>query len=146
MDLTNGRRRATVFAMELLSPKQAASLVKVSYPTIRYWVKTGRLAKYPYPLAERSKEIYKRDTGVRRYLLSKDEVLSNGTFGDNQKIREKFPDLDLMTTEEAASAFFRTEGTISRIVKRHGLRKYRYGRGCGYLIDGSELRRALLRK
>jgi len=132
--------------MKLLSPKQAAALANVSYPTIRYWVKTGRLAKYPYPLTERSKEIYKRDTGVRRYLLSKDEVLSNGTFADNQTIRKKFPNLDLMTTEEAASAFFRTNGTISRIVKRHGLRKYRYGRGNQYLIDRAELWRALLGK
>jgi hypothetical protein len=132
--------------MKLLSPKQAAALANVSYPTIRYWVKTGRLAKHPYPLAERSKEIYKRDTGVRRYLLSETEVLSNGTFGDIQTVRKKFPDLDLMTTGEAASAFFRTNGTISRIVKRHGLRKYRYGRGNEYLIDGQDLRRALLRK
>jgi hypothetical protein len=130
--------------MKLLSPKQAAALANVSYPTIRYWVRTGRLAKYPYPLAERSKIIYKRDTGVRRYLLSEDEVRSNGTSGDIETVRKKFPDLQLMTTHQAASAFFRTEHTISRIVNRHGLRKYRYGRGNEYLVDSEELRRALL--
>jgi excisionase family DNA binding protein len=81
---------------------------------------------------------------VRRYLLSEDEVRSNGTFGDNQTVREKFPDLDLITTQEAASAFFRTDQTISRIMKRHGLRKYRYGRGNQYLIDREDLRRVLL--
>jgi hypothetical protein len=129
---------------KLLSPKQAAALANVSYPTIRYWVQTGRLAKHPYPLAERSKEIYKRDVGVRRYLVSEDEVRSNGTAADIQTVREKFPDLQLMTTHEAASAFFRINQTISRIVKRHGLRKYRYGRGNEYLIDREELRRALL--
>lgn len=130
--------------MKLLSPKQAAALAKVSYPTIRYWVQTGRLAKHPYPLAERSKEIYKRDTGVRRYLLSEDEILSNGTAADVRTVREKFPDLDLITTQEAASAFFRTDQTITRIVKRHGLRKYRYARGNQYLIDRKDLRRVLL--
>ena len=61
---------------KLISPKQAARLVYVSYPTIRYWVRTGRLKKYPYPMSQRSKEIYKRDTGVRWYLVSEEEVRS----------------------------------------------------------------------
>lgn len=60
----------------LISPKQAARLVYVSRETITYWVKTGRLQKHPYPLSEKSKQIYKRDSGVRYYLLSQDEVLA----------------------------------------------------------------------
>lgn len=129
--------------MRLLSPKQAAALARVSYPTIRYWVRTGRLTKHPYPLAERSKEIYKRDIGVRRFLLSEEELLRNGTASDVETVRKKFPDLQLLTTHEAATAFFRTDHTISRIVKRHGLRKYRYGRGNEYLIDREELASAM---
>lgn len=61
---------------KLISPKQAAKLAHVSYPTIRYWVKTGRLTKHPYPMSQRSKEIYKRDTGVRWFLVSEEEVRS----------------------------------------------------------------------
>ncbi len=62
--------------MKLISPKQAARLVYVSRETITYWVKTGRLQKHPYPMSKRSREIYKRDNGVRYYLLSEDEVLT----------------------------------------------------------------------
>lgn len=62
--------------MKLISPKQAARLAYVSRETITYWVKTGRLKKYPYPLSQKSKQIYKRENGVRYYLLSEDEVLA----------------------------------------------------------------------
>jgi predicted site-specific integrase-resolvase len=61
---------------KLISPKQAARLVYVSRETITYWVKTGRLQKHPYPLSQRSKEIYKRDNGVRYYLVSEEEVIA----------------------------------------------------------------------
>jgi predicted site-specific integrase-resolvase len=61
---------------KLISPKQAARLVYVSRETITYWVKTGRLQKYPYPLSEKSKQIYKRSSGVRYYLLSEEDVLA----------------------------------------------------------------------
>lgn len=61
---------------KFISAKQAARLVQVSRETIFYWIRTGRLTKHPYPMSQRSKEIYKRDNGVRYFLLSEDEVLA----------------------------------------------------------------------
>ena len=75
-DLTSSQRPATVTVMNLISAKQAARLVHVSRETITYWVRTGRLKKHPYPLSEKSKQIYKRDIGVRYFLLSEAEVLA----------------------------------------------------------------------
>lgn len=60
----------------LISAKQAARLVHVSRETIFYWIRTGRLRKHPYPLSKRSREIYKRENGVRYFLLSEEEVLA----------------------------------------------------------------------
>ena len=59
---------------KLVSAKEAARLVYVSRGTIFYWIRTGRLKKYPYPMSEKSKSMYKRDNGVRWFLLSEDEV------------------------------------------------------------------------
>lgn len=69
---------------KLVSAKQAARLVNVSRETIFYWIRTGRLKKHPYPLSEKSKQIYKRDSGVRYFLLSEEEVLAaaNGRLVD----------------------------------------------------------------
>ena len=62
--------------MNLISAKQAARLVNVSRETIFYWIRTGRLRKHPYPLSKKSRQIYKRDNGVRYFLLSEEEVLA----------------------------------------------------------------------
>lgn len=66
-----GQRR-----VNLISAKQAARLVNVSRETIFYWIRTGRLRKYPYPLSKRSREIYKRDSSVRYFLLNEEEVIA----------------------------------------------------------------------
>ncbi len=68
----------------LISAKQAARLVHVSRETIFYWMRTGRLRKHPYPLSKKSQQIYKRETGVRYFLLSEEEVLAvaNGRMFD----------------------------------------------------------------
>jgi hypothetical protein len=62
--------------VNLISAKQAARLVNVSRETIFYWIRTGRLRKHPYPLSEKSKQMYKRDSSVRYFLLSEEEVIA----------------------------------------------------------------------
>jgi len=75
--------------VKLIQAKDAARLVGVSRETIFYWIRTGRLKKYPYPLSQRSKEIYKRTTGVRYFLLSEDEVLKTGREMEQLRNRKK---------------------------------------------------------
>ncbi len=125
---------------KLITPGEAAKLAHVSRETIQYWVKTGRLAKHPYPLSQKSKQIHKRDFGSRRFLLSRDEVLSNGTGSDLLKIRKKFPDLNLVTTREAANAVYLTKSHTLKLVRELGVTKYYYERGVEFLVDLDELK------
>lgn len=130
--------------MKLITLKQAAALANVSYPTIRYWVRTGRLAKHPYPLSYKSQQLYKRDNGVRYFLVSEEEVRRCSTVADSQTVRKKLPDKNLITPLQAASAMYRSKRWTTELINRTGVTKYRYGKGQEYFIDQEEFRRALI--
>lgn len=132
-----------MLSMDLITPKEAAALAHVSRETIQYWVKTERLAKYPYPLSASSKRSHKRETGTRRFLLSKEEVLRNGPGTDLQKFVSKHQDLNLLTVKQVSLITGQSVDWVRKFVKDNQLEKYKFSRSAGYLVDGEKFADAL---
>lgn len=110
--------------MRLARVKEAAELAYVTDSMITYWVRTGRLHRYPL------------GTTKRQYQVDVDEVVrvsKTNKFQDNQ-------DSNLISRTEAASLAYVGERMISYYVKMgYVTAHYVFGNSKHYLVDRNEI-------
>jgi hypothetical protein len=111
--------------MQLVTPKVAAKEVFVTGSMISYWVKKGRVKKYPI------------EGMSRNYLVDLDEVRK--AFNWKNEIIENRND-DLISRSEAAALLYVEETVISYYARRGYIKKYYvFGNDFHYLVSKSEV-------
>jgi hypothetical protein len=111
--------------MQLVTPKVAAKEVFVTGSMISYWVKKGRVKKYPI------------EGMSRNYLVDLDEVRK--AFNWKNQIIENRND-DLISRSEAAALLYVEETVISYYARRGYIKKYYvFGNDFHYLVSKSEV-------
>lgn len=112
-----------------LTFKEAARLAHVSFDTIHYWVKSGRLATIPGPLS--------LSTGKPwgRRILRTDLLLASPSSKSKQL---KSANRHLMTITELAKELGIGISTAYKLITRYDLEKT-YVDGWTYMIDGAQL-------
>tara|TARA_B110000503_G_scaffold14157_1_gene19320 strand:- start:6287 stop:6706 length:420 start_codon:yes stop_codon:yes gene_type:complete len=115
--------------VDLLTLSEAARVAYVSRETIRYWIKTGRLAVTKGPPSARSGRPY--NTFVTRADLLK--------ASPNWRDRElRASNGHLMTVAELADTLDMNLYSTYKLIARYQLEKI-YITGNSYLIDGSQV-------
>lgn len=115
---------------DLLTIDEAARLAHVSPETIRYWIKTERLAPVPIRISARSGKPYgKRIPRSQLAAANPVERIAHmkGSHSGN-----------LLTVQEIQSALQVPSDLAYRLVKYFKLEKH-YIDGCQYMVDGEEL-------
>jgi len=115
---------------ELLTIDEAARLAHVSRETIRYWIKTKRLASVPIRISARSGRPYGK-------LVRSSDVLSSEPRTKSLKLRDEHPG-NLLTVNEISSRLKINRGLAYNLVKRFELEKIMID-GCSYMVDGNKL-------
>tara|TARA_B110000503_G_scaffold15887_1_gene22457 strand:+ start:151 stop:561 length:411 start_codon:yes stop_codon:yes gene_type:complete len=114
---------------ELLTIKEAARFAHVSYETVVYWIKTGRLATMPGPLSLRTGRPGGKRVSRANLLLASPSSKSKQMKSDNRH---------LMTITEIAKELGIGISTAYGFIKRYDLEKTYVDRWT-YMIDGSQL-------
>lgn len=117
-------------AEDLLTINEAARLVHVSPETIRYWIKTKRLATEPIRISARSGRPYGK-------LVRRQDLLSASPRNRAQEMKSSHPG-NLLTVNEISSRLGTTKELAYILVNRLELEKH-YIDGCQYMVDGEEL-------
>lgn len=112
---------------DVLTFQEAAREAYVSFDTINYWVKTGRLATIPGPLSVRTGKPYGR-------RILRDQLVAATPESRIAELKKTHPG-DLMTVHELCAALRLNGPTIYHLInKRYGLTKV-YVDKWTYLID-----------
>tara|TARA_B110000503_G_scaffold88259_1_gene133826 strand:- start:8800 stop:9225 length:426 start_codon:yes stop_codon:yes gene_type:complete len=119
---------------ELLTLKEAARLAFVSYETIIYWIKTGRLAVEKGPPSKRSGIPYNRF--VRRV-----DLLAASPTTKSKLLKEAHPG-NLLTVAEISTTLQINKDLAYKLVNTFELEKHRIDRAT-YMVDGNELHEKL---
>lgn len=113
--------------MQLVTSKQAAKSVFVTRAMISYWVKKGRIKKYPI------------DGMTRNYLVDLDEVKLAGNWKEDL-VESLSEDKDLITRNEAARILGVEETVISYYARKGYINKhYVFGNDYHYLVSRAEI-------
>jgi hypothetical protein len=115
---------------DLLTVPEAARLAHVSTETIRYWIKTKRLAPVPIRIAARSGKPY--GMLVPRSQLAKANPAERMT-----QLKSSHPG-NLLTVGDIQSKLQISKDLSYKLVKRFALEKH-YIDGCQYMVDGEQL-------
>jgi hypothetical protein len=118
---------------ELLTLKEAARLAFVSYETIIYWIKTGRLAVVKGPPSIRSGRPY------NRFVRREDLLLASPR---SKELHLKSVNPHLMTVSDICAALWINKSVAYLLVRRFKLDKI-YIDGWTYMIDGAQLATAM---
>lgn len=119
---------------ELLTFQEAARRAQVSIETIRYWIKTKRLATVPGPLSVRSGKPW----GKR---IESDALLAAAPKTRTAQLKSSHPG-NLLTVREIRTALQVNLHLAYKLVKRYSLEKTYVDR-CTYLVDGEKLADAM---
>lgn len=113
--------------MQLVTSKEAAKRVFVTRSMISYWVRKGRVKKYPI------------DGMTRNYLVDLDEVKLAGNWKE-ALVESLSEDTDLITREEAARLLSVEDTVISYYARRGYIKKYFvFGNDYHYLVSRAEI-------
>ena len=115
---------------DLLTFDEAARLAYVSTETIRYWVKTKRLATEPIRISARSGRPYGK-------LVRRRDLLSAAPRSRAQQMKDEHPG-NLLTVGEIRSTLQITQDLAYILVNRFEMEKH-YIDGWQYMVDGEEL-------
>ena len=115
---------------DLLTIDEAARLAHVSRETIRYWIKTQRLASQPMWISARSGRPYGK-------LVRRRDLLSAAPRSRAQQMKDEHPG-NLLTVGEIRSRLGITRELAYILVNRFEMEKH-YIDGCQYMVDGEEL-------
>lgn len=126
--------------MRLVTAKQAASELYVTVGMIHYWIRTGRLEKYPYLMTPGSARARKRLYSTSRFLVDIDEaklVPQNKSAADLKLLNS---DKRLLRVSEIAKILDVREDRVRLWAKSFGLKKYYLPTSPSYyFLDGDEL-------
>lgn len=111
---------------ELLTNYEAARLVSVSVHTIRYWVKTGRLAAVARGAKNQS-------------FFRRTDVLAASTRYRSQEMKKNEGDKNLITVNSVGAALGISRTAAYSLVTRLKPTKYHIGFGREYYVDGEEI-------
>jgi hypothetical protein len=115
---------------ELLTIDEAARLAHVSTETIKYWIKTKRLATEPIRTSARSGRPYGK-------LVRRRDLLSAAPRTKADQMKSSHPG-NLLTVGEVRSTLRIRRELAYILVNRFELEKH-YIDGCQYMVDGEEL-------
>lgn len=116
---------------DLLTIDEAARLAHVSPVTIRYWIKTKRLAPVPIRIAARSGKPY----GM---LVPRSQLVKANPSQRMTDLKSSHPG-NLLTAREIQDKLQLPKITTAyKIINRFDLEKH-YIDGCQYMVDGEEL-------
>jgi hypothetical protein len=115
---------------ELLTIDEAARLAHVSTETIKYWIKTKRLATEPIRISARSGRPYGK-------LVRRRDLLSAAPRTRAQQLKSSHPG-NLLTVGEIRSTLKIRRELAYILVNRFDLEKH-YIDGCQYMVDGEQL-------
>ena len=124
--ISNGERRtATFYEIE-----EAARIAQVSPETIRYWIKTKRIATVPKRISARSGKPYGQ-------LVPRDELLNAMPDEKIRRMKESHPG-KLLTIREISAALRCSRALVYKLTRRYNLTRYQVD-GWNFLVDGHEL-------
>jgi hypothetical protein len=115
---------------ELLTIDESARLAHVSTETIRYWIKTKRLATEPIRISARSGRPYGK-------LVRRRDLLSAAPRSKAEQLKSSHPG-NLLTVGEIRSTLKIRRELAYILVNRFDLEKH-YIDGCQYMVDGEQL-------
>jgi len=115
---------------ELLTIDESARLAHVSTETIRYWIKTKRLATEPIRISARSGRPYGK-------LVRRRDLLSAAPRSKAEQLKSSHPG-NLLTVGEIRSTLKIRRELAYILVNRFDLEKH-YIDGCKYMVDGEQL-------
>jgi hypothetical protein len=115
---------------DLLTIDEAARLAHVSTETIKYWIKTKRLATEPIRISARSGRPYGK-------LVRRRDLLSAAPRTRAQQLKSSHPG-NLLTVGEIRSTLKIRRELAYILVNRFDLEKH-YIDGCQYMVDGEQL-------
>lgn len=118
----------------LLTYDEAARIAHVSPETIRYWVKTGRLARKYSHTSARSGRPYGR-------RVSHSELVAALPANREKQMKDDHPG-KLLTVREVAAALKISKHLAYILIRRYELEKFRID-GWTFMVDGEELHRYL---
>ena len=129
--------------MRLVTAPQAARELYISTGLLHYWIRTGRLQKYPYPLAASTVKVRKKTVSHRRFMVDIDQVRLLRRADAEDQIKLLNSDKRLLRPQEVAKIVGVTVQRVYQWVARYELTKYKTGSDTCYLVDGDELADAL---
>lgn len=129
--------------MRLVTAPQAARELYISIGLIHYWIRTGRVQKYPYELAPLTAKIQKKTVSHRRFMVDIDQVRKLRRADAEEQIKLLNSDKRLLRPQEVSKIVGRSVHCVYQWVDRYQLKKYKTGSDTCYLIDGDELADAL---
>jgi hypothetical protein len=115
---------------DLLTIDEAARLAHVSIETIKYWIKTKRLATEPMRISARSGRPFGR-------LVRRRDLLSAAPKSRAEQLKSSHPG-NLLTVCEIGSTLKIRRDLAYILVNRFDLEKH-YIDGCQYMVDGEQL-------
>jgi hypothetical protein len=115
---------------DLLTIDEAARLAHVSTETIKYWIKTKRLATEPMRISARSGRPFGR-------LVRRRDLLSAAPKSRAEQLKRSHPG-NLLTVGEIGSILKIRRDVAYILVNRFDLEKH-YIDGCQYMVDGEQL-------
>ena len=130
--------------MNLVTINEAASSLFVAGATVRYWLRTGKVARHYRPAlpSDARKKPLKKD-GL---LLVDLEECRRQTFnGQAAELRAAHPDLRLLTTGEVTAILNINYGTMTSMLKTLKIKKYLLPRSDNkeFMVSGEDLHWAM---
>lgn len=115
---------------DLLTIEQAARIAHVSKETIRYWIKTKRLATVPIRISARSGRPYGQ-------LVPRSALMTASPTGKLDQLQQSHPG-KLLTVNEISRRLGVSRTIAYQLVRKFNLEKH-YIDGCQYVVDGDHL-------
>lgn len=113
---------------------EAARIAHVSPETIRYWIKTKRIATVPKRISARSGRPYGQ-------LIPRTQLLDAMPDERIRKMKESHPG-KLLTIREIAALLRCNRDLVYSLLRRYNLQRYKVD-GWNFLVDGHELADAM---
>lgn len=124
--------------MKLVTVDEAAKELHTSPGLVRHWVRQGWLERHARPRHPAS-ERYRPDVEQKRFYVDVDAARWLTANGSLEKLKLEHPDKNFLTASEVATLLGMHYRTATLLIKRLGVRKYRYHNASHYyVIDGEE--------